>query len=147
MAAANSFLSLERFENLYREQKPHVEYWFGEAIPKDMPTSLHGILQWILAMLLAQRGWKTATEVRLKLSALAHPVPDVIADAKRIQLPYPTESFDLCAEILSPGDDPRKMFQKAAHYLDLGDRLRLDCRSRLKKSLLHVPRITRSRSD
>ena len=120
MAATYGFLSLEQFEALYREQKPHVEYWFGEAVPKNMPTSLHGVYQWILAMLLAQRGWKAATEVRLKLSALAHPVPDVIADSRRIQLPYPTEPFDLCIEIISPGDDRRKVFQKAAHYLDWG---------------------------
>ena len=120
MSAAYSFLSLERFEALDREQKPHFEYRFGEAIQKAMPTSLHGVFQWILAMLLARRGWKAATEVRLKLSALAHPVSDVIADAKRIQFPYPTEPFDLCIEILSPGDELRKLFQKAAHYLDWG---------------------------
>jgi len=120
MAAAQSFLSLARFETLYENQKPHYEYWFGEAIQKDMPTSLHGIVQPLLAMLLYQRGWKAATEVRLKLSALAQPVPDVIADAKRIQLPYPTEPFDLCIEILSPGDEIRKVFPKAAHYLDWG---------------------------
>jgi Uma2 family endonuclease len=120
MAAAPVFLSLERFEQMYREEKPHFEYWFGEAIQKPMATSLHGIFQWILAMLLAQRGWKTATEVRLKISNLAHPVPDVIADRTRIQIPYPTERFDLCIEILSPGDDLKKSFHKAAHYLDWG---------------------------
>ena len=30
MAATYGFLSSEQFEALYREQKPHVEYWFGE---------------------------------------------------------------------------------------------------------------------
>jgi Uma2 family endonuclease len=118
MAAAHSFLSLERFESLYRDQKPYFEYWFGKAIQKEASETLHGVFQGTLGMLLIQRGWKAATEVRLKISALANPVPDLIADAKRLQIPYPTEPFDLCIEILSPGDDPRKLFQKAAHYLD-----------------------------
>ena len=120
MAAAPSFLSLEQFESLYRGEKPHFEYWFGEAIQKSRPTSVHGVFQWILAMLLARRGWKASTEVRIKLSAHAHPVPDVVADRHRIQSPYPTEPFDLCIEILSPNDDLRRTFQKAAHYLDWG---------------------------
>ena len=120
MAAAPSFLSLEQFESLYRGEKPHFEYWFGEAIQKSMPTYLHGTFQWVLAMLIARRGWKSATEVRLKLSALASPVPDVVADRRRIENPYPTQPFDLCIEILSPEDDLRKTFQKAAHYLDWG---------------------------
>ena len=120
MTTVPEFLSLEQFESLHREEKPHYEYWFGSAEQKAMPTSLHGTLQWILAMLLARRGWKASTEVRLKLSSLAHPVPDVIADRKRIQIPYPTEPFDLCIEILSPGDELKKTLQKAAHYLDWG---------------------------
>ncbi len=120
MAAAHSFLSLEQFESLYQGEKPHFEYWFGEAIQKTMPTYLHGTFQWILAMLLARRGWKTSVEVCLKLSGLAHPIPDVVADGQRELSPYPTEPFDLCIEILSPSDDLRRVFSKAAHYLDWG---------------------------
>ena len=120
MAAAPGFLSLEQFERLYQDEKPHFEYWFGGAEQKAPPTSLHGTLQVILAILLAKSGWKAATEVRLKISSVAHPVPDLIADRKRIQGPYPTEPLDLCIEILSPGDDLKKTFQKAAHYLDWG---------------------------
>jgi Uma2 family endonuclease len=122
MAAAPGFLSLEQFERLYQDEKPYYEYWFGGVEQKAMPTSLHGTLQWILAMLLARRGWKASIEVRLKISSLAHPVPDVIADHKRIETPYPTEPFDLCIEILSPSDDLKGTFQKAAHYLDWGIR-------------------------
>jgi Uma2 family endonuclease len=118
MAAAPGFLSLEQFERLYQDEKPHFEYWFGSVEQKATPTSLHGVLQIVLAMLLIKRGWKTASEVRLKISSVAHPVPDLIADRKRIQGPYPTEPLDLCIEILSPGDDLKKTFQKAAHYLD-----------------------------
>ncbi len=118
----NSFLTPERFEQLYSDEKPNVEYWFGEAIQKSMPTVVHGAMQWVLAMLLARRGWKASTEVRLKISKVAHPVPDVVANSTPLQDPYPTEPFDLCVEILSPGDNLREMFIKAAHYLDWGIR-------------------------
>jgi len=118
MAAAQGWISLARFENLYKDQKPYYEYWFGEAIQKEMSTALNGTFQPVLAMLLFQRGWKAATEVRLKISGVAQPVPDLIADGRRIQFPYPTEPFDLCVEILSPGDDGKKTFEKCAHYLD-----------------------------
>jgi len=118
MAAAQGWISLARFENLYKDQKPYYEYWFGEAIQKAMPTALHGTFQPVLAMLLFQRGWKAATEVRLKLSGVAQPVPDLIADGRRIEFPYPTEPFDLCVEILSPDDDEQVTFRKCAHYLD-----------------------------
>ncbi|MDQ2844446.1 MAG: Uma2 family endonuclease [Acidobacteriota bacterium] len=123
MAAAHSFLTPDRFEQLYTDDcKPYFEYWFGEAIQKSTRTAVHGVLQWVLAMLLARRGWKAATEVRLKISQVAHPVPDVIASSAPLQDPYPTEPFDLCVEILSPGDNLHDMFIKAAHYLDWGIR-------------------------
>ena len=120
MAAAQSYLSLDQFEELYSDKKPHFEYWFGEAVQKSMPTLLHGMVQWILAMLLAREGWNVGTEVRLKISAVAHPVPDLVANHKAIAGPYPTERFDLCVEILSPADNLRSALTKAAHYLDWG---------------------------
>ncbi len=138
MAAVPTFLSLEGFEELYRGEKPHFEYWFGAAIQKSMPTLLHGILQSVLAMLLIQRGWKSATEVRLKISSLAHPVPDLIADHARFQAPYPTEPFDLCVEILSPADDLGKIVQKGRPLFGLGNRLRMDYRSGEAQSLFNV---------
>lgn len=122
MAAAHSFLTAERFEQLYSDDsKPYFEYWFGEAIQKSMPTLIHGVMQWVLAMLLAKRGWIASTEVRLKLSKVAYPVPDVVANHEPFpEDSYPTAAFDLCVEILSPGDDLRRLFNKCAHYLDWG---------------------------
>ncbi len=119
MAALN-FLSLEQFEKLYSDEKPHFEYWFGEAIRKAMSTGLHGLLAGVLIVLLAKKGWKVGAEVRLKISALAHPVPDLIADRHRIDPDYPKEPFDLCVEILSPGDNLHHTRQKAAQYLAWG---------------------------
>ncbi len=122
MATAPTYLSLEEFEHQYTSAKPYYEYWFGEAIQKSMPTVLHGVFQAVLCLLLRQRGFRVATEVRLKLSAVAQPIPDVIADRRRLDQPYPKAPFDLCIEILSPRDDLHKTFQKAAHYLDWGIR-------------------------
>jgi Uma2 family endonuclease len=125
-AVASNFLSLQQFNELYEGEKPYYEYWFGEAIQKPMATFLHGIVQMVLGMMLMTRGWKVASEVRLKLSAVAHPVPDLIADVDLADDPvaksYPTKPFTLCIEILSPGDDLRRTFQKGAHYLDWGIR-------------------------
>jgi Uma2 family endonuclease len=77
-----------------------------------------------LGILLRARGWKVASEVRLMLSTVAHPVPDLIADVDLAEDPvaksYPTKPFTLCVEILSPSDDLRRTFQKGAHYLDWG---------------------------
>ncbi|MDQ2713198.1 MAG: Uma2 family endonuclease [Acidobacteriota bacterium] len=120
MAAAHSFLTPERFEQLYSGEKPNVEYWFGKAIQKPMPTSLHSAIAFVISMLLLKRGWKALPEVRLKISQLAHPVPDVVASSKPFQDPYPTDPLDLCVEILSPGDKLSGLFNKAAHYLDWG---------------------------
>ena len=118
MAAAPDYLSLKQFEQLYQGEKPHYEYWFGEAIQKSMPTSLHGLVQLVLGMLLLQGGWEAASEVRLKVSDVAQPVPDLMASATCLQFPYPDKPFDLCIEILSPSDVLRDVFGQAAYYLD-----------------------------
>jgi Uma2 family endonuclease len=120
MATPAQFLSLQQFEQTYGSEKPYYEYWFGEAVQKSMPISLHGIVQIVIGMLLFARGWKVASEVKLKLSPYANPVPDLVADPKPIESPFPTKPLALCIEILSPTDDLRRLFQKCAHYLDWG---------------------------
>ncbi len=85
-----------------------------------MPTSLHGSTQIVLGMLIFARGWKAASEVKLKLSPFANPIPDLVADPNPIESPFPTKPLALCIEILSPADDSRNVFQKCAHYLDWG---------------------------
>jgi Uma2 family endonuclease len=120
MATAAQFLTLQQFEEIYAAEKPYYEYWFGEAIQKSVPTSLHGTIQGVLFMLLVARGWKPSCEVKLKLSPYANPIPDLIADPNPIEAPYPSKPFALCIEVLSVGDDLRRLFQKGAHYLDWG---------------------------
>ncbi|MGI9072412.1 MAG: Uma2 family endonuclease [Bryobacteraceae bacterium] len=104
MSAAITPLSLEEFHRLYDGVKPYYEYWFGEAIPKPLATSLHGVVQFVLMLLLRTRGWSVASEVTLKLVPDAEPVPDVVASREKIEQPYPTKPVELCIEIRSPQD-------------------------------------------
>jgi Uma2 family endonuclease len=118
MAAATHFLSVREFEALYGDRKPYYEYWYGEVHQKSMPTYLHGILQAVLILLLVRRGYVPAAEVRLNLSELAHPIPDLIAHPTALKAAYPTAPFELAIEIMSPTDELSRTVNKAAHYLD-----------------------------
>lgn len=120
MAAATTPLTLEEFHRLYDGTKPYREYWFGEAISKPMPTSLHGVMQFVLMLMLRSRGWNTGSEVTLKLVADAQPIPDVVASRRPIEQPYPTKPFELCIEIRSPGDLLKRLFEKGSYYLSWG---------------------------
>jgi Uma2 family endonuclease len=83
MSAATSPLSLEEFHRLYDGVKPYHEYWFGEAIPKPLANSLHGVVQFLLMLFLRAHGWNAASEVTLKLVPNAEPIPDVVAAGRR----------------------------------------------------------------
>lgn len=120
MAVSSHFLSLAQFDELYLDTKPYYEYWFGDAVPKAMPTALHSAIQAILITMLFARGWRALPELKLKLSRLAQPVPDLVVSKEPIETPYPTKPFPLSVEILSPEDSLRKVFEKGAHYLDWG---------------------------
>ncbi len=120
MATAPNFLTAEQFEERYGEEKPYYEFWFGEAIQKEVPYKIHCILQGLIFGLLRQRGWKPGTELRLKISKQAFPIPDLTASSQPLEGDYPTEAVDLCVEILSPKDRLKAVFRKAAHYLSWG---------------------------
>ncbi len=118
MAATLPFLSLQEFENRFGDRKPYHEYWFGEAFEKSTPTLLHGIVQAILCYLLLRRGYVAASEVRLKLSNLAQPIPDLIANPTAFETTYPAEPFEIAIEIISPTDSLKQTIAKAGHYID-----------------------------
>lgn len=120
MGAATSPLSLEDFHRLYDGLKPHHEYWFGEAIPKALPTSLHSAVQFVLMLLLRRSGWNALPEVTLKLVPDAEPIPDIVASREKIQQPYPTKPIELCVEIRSTQDSLKKLFEKGQYYLGWG---------------------------
>lgn len=120
MAAQASPLSLERFHELYDGAKPAYEYWYGTAVRKSMPTVLHGLVQFVIMMLLDNAGWNSASEVRLKITSDAEPVPDVIAMRGKFKGRYPTVAPQLCIEIMSPGDTLAKALEKAKVYISWG---------------------------
>src|ERR1700760_241788 len=103
MATVTQSLSLEEFRSRYRQQKPHFEYWFGEPVQKTMPTWLHAVLQGILCEVLRRAGYKSGSEVELRIDPRWEPVPDVIATLRPIK-DYPTEPIEVVVEILSPED-------------------------------------------
>ncbi len=78
------------FERQYGDRKPH-----------------HGLLQTIVMMLLDEAGYKSGSEVKLKISPAFQPVPDVIATSGQVEMPYPTRPVDVMGEILSPEDSKR----------------------------------------
>src|SRR5580693_4567067 len=102
-------------EYLRYSEKPNCEYRDGVLYPKPMPTTLHGLLEFMLVVMLRKLGLEAAPEVTVRLSSTKFLVPDVIA-APVLQSPYPTEPVLLCCEILSPEDRLGTMLAKCEEY-------------------------------
>jgi len=121
MAASLSIaaLTLEEFERLYGSETPAYEYWDGLAIQKPVPTVLHSLLQFVLQVLLRQRGLAAAAEVRIKLNPAKEPVPDVIA-GHRPRAPYPDQPMAIVIEVLSPDDTVQRVRRKCRFYAAQG---------------------------
>jgi Uma2 family endonuclease len=120
MASIADRLTIADFERRYGDSKPYHEFWFGEAVPKPMPTWLHGLLQKIIMVLLDAEGYTSASEVKLKISSDFEPVPDVIATRQPIELPYPTKPVDVVVEILSPDSSFQRIMRKCKLYSEWG---------------------------
>ena len=119
MATVTQPLSLEESRSRYRQQKPYFEYWFGEPIQKTMPTWLHSVLQRIIGEALQRAGYKSGSEVELRIDPQWEPVPDVIGTLKSIK-DYPTEPVEIVVEILSPEDQLLRVIQKCQQYERIG---------------------------
>jgi Uma2 family endonuclease len=124
MATAAQKLTFAEFQLQYGHSERAFEYWYGEAIPKGMPTWLHGLVQKIVMALLDDAGFKSGSEVELRIDPEAHPKPDVIATKGSIELPYPTKAVDVVVEILSEDD--------AMHYM------RLKCHAYQRWGFQHI---------
>ncbi len=110
-------LTIEEFERRYAHQDTAYEYWFGEAVPKAMPTSLHGITQKTVCFLLDDLGFFTSTEVDLHICPQWRPRPDVIASTRKLTEAYPTSPDHLFViEVLSPDDSWSYVHEKCEHY-------------------------------
>ena len=102
-------------EYLRYSEKPNCEYREGVLYPKPTPTTLHGLLEFMLVVMLRGLGLEAAPEVTVRLSPTKYLVPDVIA-APLLESPYPTEPVLLCCEILSPEDRLGTMLAKCEEY-------------------------------
>jgi Uma2 family endonuclease len=120
MAAALSTLTIAEFEAQFGHEKPHYEFWYGEAVQKSMPTWIHGLLQRILMELLREAGYKAGSEVQLKINTAFQPVPDVIATTGHIERPYPTKPVEIVIEILSDDDPMSRLLTKCRMYQEWG---------------------------
>ncbi len=113
-------LSLAEFQVKYGQEERSYEYWNGEAVPKAMPTWVHGVLQAILCRLLWQAGYKSGSEVELRIDPDFRPKPDVIATSGKVERPYPTKAVEIAIEILSLEDAMSRVIEKCRYYVESG---------------------------
>ena len=113
-------LTVADFEVRYRHEKPYYEYWHGEAVQKAMPTWIHGLLQIILGELLTRAGFKTGSEVKLKIDPELQLIPDLVATRGTIESAYPRRALEVVIEILSDDDSMSRMLSKCGIYQGWG---------------------------
>jgi Uma2 family endonuclease len=111
--STSALVSVEEY--LRHAGKPNREYRDGVISEKPMPTTFHGLLEFMLVLLLRRLGVEAAPEVTIRLSPTRFLIPDVIA-APVLQHPYPQEPVLLCCEILSPDDRLGGVFSKCEEY-------------------------------
>lgn len=117
MAVATAGLTLAEFHAQYGNEHGY-EYWFGEAVRKGMPTWLHSVLQLVLGEMFRRLGYKTGSELELRIDPNWQPRPEIVA-VLQMDEPYPTKPVDIVAEILS--DDPMtRVFEKCRNYARIG---------------------------
>ncbi len=113
-------LTLDEFRFRYAGEKPYYEYWFGEAVQKSVPTTLHGLLQQILGAFFRLAGYRAGSEIELRIDPDWQPKPDVAASSAPFDLPYPVHPVDIVAEILSPEDRMERVYEKCQNYQRIG---------------------------
>jgi Uma2 family endonuclease len=116
MVAVAENLTLSEFQAKYEKGDRSYEFWRGRAMPKGMPTWIHGLLQLIIGELLKETGYIAGSEVELRIESDARPRPDVIATRGAVEIPYPTSAVDVVVEILSPDDSMAYMIEKCRAY-------------------------------
>jgi Uma2 family endonuclease len=120
MATVSHKLTLDEFAARYAGEKPYYEFWFGEAVQKSASTWIHASLQRILMNLLSDAGYKAGSELELRIDPEFHPIPDVVATKRPIEIPYPTKAVEVVVEILSDDDSRSRLIKKCQYYQDWG---------------------------
>ncbi len=105
MATTAAKLTLSEFQKQFGRKDRAYEFWYGEAIPKSMPTCVHALLQIIIARLLIEAGFNAASELELRIDPDARPRPDLFASKNKLRGTYPTQAADVVVEIVSE-DEP-----------------------------------------
>jgi Uma2 family endonuclease len=113
-------LTSPTFRKTYAERKPYFELLDGEAVQKAMPTELHSILQFVLAVILKELGFKARPELTLAIEESWEPTPDVCGLLGATEDPYPTRAIAVAIEILSPDDRFTRVIQKCRRYAQWG---------------------------
>lgn len=120
MGTAAQLLTFEQFQAQYGENNRY-EYWFGEARLKGVPNWDHAFLQGLILHLFWDLGYRTGSEVELRIIPDAHPKPDVIATRSRRAIKsYPDEALDVAVEIISPDDKFPYVREKCIGYVQWG---------------------------
>jgi len=122
MSAIAEKLSPELFREMYAHRKPYFELLAGEAVQKALPTKLHSILQFVLAVMLKELGFKSRPELTLAIDESWEPTPDVCGIIGPEEDPYPTRAIAVAIEVLSPDDRFTRVIQKCRKYADWGVR-------------------------
>ena len=130
MVAVAENLTFAEFQAQYSKLDRAYEFWYGRAIPKSMPTWIHGLLQLLIGELLREAGYIAGSEIELRIDRAAHPRPDLIATRSSVETPYPTKAVDVVAEILSPDDSMIYIVEKCQNYRAWGFPVHLRGRSR-----------------
>jgi Uma2 family endonuclease len=120
MSAIAEKLTAEQFRLKYAGTKPHYELLNGEAVQKPMPTTLHSILQFVLAVMLKELGFKARPELTLAIDDAWEPVPDLSGISGPEEDPYPTRAIAVAIEVLSPDDRFTRVIQKCRRYAQWG---------------------------
>ncbi|HXE13097.1 MAG TPA: Uma2 family endonuclease [Bryobacteraceae bacterium] len=121
-AVAGKLLTLDEFREKYAGEKPYFEYWDGIAIQKAIPKKLHAALQFLIATMLMELGFKVYPELEVRMSPAWEPVPDIVAHHESVPGDYVTAPVDIIIEILSPDDRMSIVLQKCERYSNLGMR-------------------------
>ena len=120
MSLTTDKLRRDRFRETFAERKPHFELLDGEAMQKPVPTKLHSILQFVLAVMLKELGFKSRPELTLAIDEWWEPVPDVTGILGVEEDPYPTHAVAVAIEVLSPDDRFVRVIQKCRKYAEWG---------------------------
>lgn len=120
MTAIAEKLTAPEFRGRFSDRKPNYELLSGEAVQKPLPTKLHSILQFVLAVMLKELGFKARPELTLAIDDSWEPTPDVSGILGSEEGPYPTTATAVAVEVLSPDDRYTRVVQKCRKYAQWG---------------------------